>query len=255
MAISARVWESWPEDRPLVELSKDALDMERRIQKGVNLDKERTRYTQICTRIESLAMMLATDKKATCHIHWPGASDYDRRASSYLHLIETFQRQSAHDAAANLYDYDYHTIFARLTRLCRAFGSSWKEVCSFTSEYTHEKNLARRRLAAAYRDIWRKDMLGNSMWAALNIRRYPFGKSFYPPGPAVEEQAGLFSHFALQPVNHLIPNMTWGEASHYETVLCEKADLYAEAVNYRLAVVEIVTMTNLHALTHIMQHK
>lgn len=75
------LWCAWPEDRSLEELCKDALGMERRILKGVQVKSEELRYTQMCNRIETLVVDLSQRWKLLI-LAIDGAE-----AESYLNLV------------------------------------------------------------------------------------------------------------------------------------------------------------------------
>lgn len=81
------VWRSWPPDRALMHLASDALGMERRIQKGVDVATERTRYKLLCDRIETLALEAIQTKRAKVAVL--GLGEFGRPlGNAYLRLIE-----------------------------------------------------------------------------------------------------------------------------------------------------------------------
>ena len=85
-----RLWTTWPQDRPFAALAGDAMSCERRIRKGVNLGRERARYTQLCSWIELSALQLLHEGKVQ---HSFDLSDMaaDTTVPLYLSLIECLQ--------------------------------------------------------------------------------------------------------------------------------------------------------------------
>ena len=81
-----RIWRSWPQDRSLAELAKDALAMERLISKGVDISKQQARYVQMCRRLQSLAIQHLGAHGLDGCVRWQG-----REAEAYLRLIEYLQ--------------------------------------------------------------------------------------------------------------------------------------------------------------------
>lgn len=88
------IWNKAPVDRPFSALAADALGSERRIRKGVNLGRERSRYTQLCNWIELSAAKLLFSGNASGSLVLSDSSK-SQPASDYLRLIEVL-RSTAH---------------------------------------------------------------------------------------------------------------------------------------------------------------
>lgn len=107
IAIPRKIWEAWPEDRQLMHLANDALGIERRIQKGVDVVKERKRYKQLCDWIETKAIEAAHEHGAkSLQLGGPDAPAYAElieRLRENDRVRTTFAgKRGAGDAAARV---------------------------------------------------------------------------------------------------------------------------------------------------------
>ena len=64
VAVPGETWSSWPPERALMHLANDAIGIERRIRKGVDVVRERVRYRMLSESIESLALEAFRSKRA-----------------------------------------------------------------------------------------------------------------------------------------------------------------------------------------------
>jgi len=88
VAIPPKVWNSWPPDRQLVHLANDALGIERRIQKGVDVVKERVRYRQLCDWIEAKALEAGQGLGGKAWRFETDAKSGQPSANDYMRLVE-----------------------------------------------------------------------------------------------------------------------------------------------------------------------
>jgi len=86
-SIPNTIWHTWPNGRSLSNLSEDALGIERRIKKNIQPMQERERYSQLCNRIESIALELILNQKIDYLFF--GASNNKYQGYYYLKLIES----------------------------------------------------------------------------------------------------------------------------------------------------------------------
>jgi|GEM_PF-6218937 len=86
IALPETVWRSWPDDRSLAELAKDALAMERLITKGVDPHTQQLRYIQMSRRLQSLAMQYIQSTRTSDYLTWQG-----QEAETYLGLLKNLQ--------------------------------------------------------------------------------------------------------------------------------------------------------------------
>jgi len=86
--IGKSLWTKFPRDRAFADLLDDALAIERRISKAVDLDRERSRYKHICDWIESNALLCSNE---TGSFSMENASF--PKALDYLSLIEQLSEQ------------------------------------------------------------------------------------------------------------------------------------------------------------------
>ena len=85
-----QLWGTWPQDRSFAALAGDAMSSERRMRKGVNLGRERARYTQLCSWIELSALDLLRAGKIRHSLSLTDANG-EAPVSLYLSLIECLQ--------------------------------------------------------------------------------------------------------------------------------------------------------------------
>lgn len=88
ITITGETWASWPEDRAFSELAKDALAMERLMAKEVDPRTQHVRYTQLCCRLQTLAIQYIRSTRNTYDsISWEG-----NKAKIYLQLLKSLQQ-------------------------------------------------------------------------------------------------------------------------------------------------------------------
>lgn len=95
--VPKEIWATWPEDRPFSALAADALGCERRIEKDVNVGRERARYTQICAWMELAAEQGFSKRMLRRGLYL--IDDHTRHSlTNYLAIIEMLQaRKDLHD--------------------------------------------------------------------------------------------------------------------------------------------------------------
>jgi hypothetical protein len=97
------VWEAGlagrPDLPPLRVPARDALDIERRAEKRVNLRNEIRRYTLCCDRMQGIALELSRSGIATVRMQWYATSAADEgrpNARAFLAVIEELARTIDH---------------------------------------------------------------------------------------------------------------------------------------------------------------
>lgn len=224
VAIPARLWASWPTDRALALLAQDALGIERRIDKGVNVRKERARYTLLCNQIESLALRLVRSRKVTRCVVWTASAVGEKKAATYLQLIEALRE---HDIG-HLLEIASAIVASRkpslLQQLAQLLQHVWRA-------FRHAEPPAQRR----------EDELRYA-------RKQPLGKSFYPPGRAVTQQREIFDGITEASIAALFPNCSTLTAQAFEHVAQEKARFYRHADRDGAAIVEVISLSAISPL-------
>jgi len=186
--IPARIWETEPGSRPFKELAKDAVGMERRIEKGVNVTEERERYALICNWIEQQALDLLSQGGSQRFHAWGTRGDESRKAEMYLLLTEEIQKFSLSDLD-RIARHQSEQAFRVSLRSMVESARNWLRACL-------ERKPARREQAA-----WRFKSNWNSLMLAIGlpgkphvypVSRHRVGKSFFAPGGEVQAQWMLY---------------------------------------------------------------
>lgn len=250
VSIPRAIWNTKPADRPLVELAKDALAAERRIYKGVNLDKERPRYTQICNRIESVAMGLVQKGQAGCmSLH--GVSDGYAPTLIYLHLIGALQTAESDDVNQIVKVRERsESLKTRVQAFLTVLLHELRQDLFLLWRATPDARRARQQIAVAFyrlvSDQAARQIDKASQLSTLGYDRVrPIGKSFYPPGAAVAQQRLFFEHLRADTLTKYQQYLHGIALHHCLQVARDKADFYLLAEREGNAVVEVVSMPGL----------
>ncbi len=185
IGVPEQIWRSWPDERKLADLAGDALGMERRIRKGVNVVKERARYTQICHRIEHLALELAQNGKAPKFLFWPGGVAGDERASCYTVLLECAKERFAREIG-EMKSIVPGSVITRFQFFVREFLDNWQFAYVPPRTLNSSKRRhAHRKILRAYRALRYPGITVKSV-ETYSERPSPFGVSL----PCPSDQKG-----------------------------------------------------------------
>jgi hypothetical protein len=256
IAIPTEVWKRLPHERALAELAKDAEGSARRYRKGSNARKERLRFTQLSSYIETVALELWRRGSHNCRedetlrgallgglqvCEWRDTGPVAGRASSYLDLLERLRvRFDETDDVSNgnnpwptlgLWD----SLWYFVKTLCANLHRSWlafllREVAGAASARIR---LAWRDFREACRQRGRRGQEEESVLPLV-------GRTFHSPGPSVAGQRRLYERLTLQTLAKLFPDLPEENRMKFALVALEKATFLRKAERQGAAVVEVL---------------
>lgn len=233
ITLPAAVWTRLPQDRPLAALAADALGSARRIRKGSNARRERVRFTQLCSYIESAALELlrqsgtsAAPLAGLLALHWQDAGA-DGRVSAYLDLTERLASQELEALPS-----------PGVWRCCWHFAGA-----VFANLHPAWLALLPRRDA---REAWSRIALA---WASLRgamrgkgetLGPLVQGMTFHTPGVAVAAQRRLHERLTLETLVDMFPKLNESRRETFARLAWEKAQVLRAAEKAGAAVVEVL---------------
>ena len=212
--IPIKLWDKVPTDRPFRSLAADALASERRFLKGVDLGRERGRYTQLCEWIEQSALKLLHDWDAP-HNHTWCDSACGTEATDYLRLLAVLQATPDLADQCKRRGSGIRWGMRRLVRLLPAL---------FTAAAATDPGEGARGSTPAF------------------VRRQPIGKSFYPPGDPVAQQQAIYAWVTTERLRSLVPEADLGALTACAALAGRKAEFYRGAHRRGSGVVEVLAL-------------
>jgi hypothetical protein len=230
-----------PKSRPFNELAKDALSIERRIEKGVNVVQERERYALICNWIEQQALNLSCQGRLEHHHHWGSEATDKGKSDAYLELTESFQHLTQMDFNRIVQHRPRQSVistFNSFANSIRQDGLAW--LWSLIAK----KSIIGDRAALKIAITWQALLLAAGVGAVPfthPVSRLRIGKSFYPPGDEVQSQR-VFSEFVAASLQPSLGQSRANANTIKLNVAVERALFYRQAQKSGSAMIEIVSI-------------
>ena len=219
IAISRTDWENWPSDRALGDLTGDALAMQRRAAKGVNVSVERCLFLQLARRIDSLALRKMNDVPEC-----PPCSFDRESAAEYVALKETliFSRdkeepvwegkEETAEKSPRKAKNGFRRFFSRLLELGKFFRRERKKVEQPEVEVPSKP----------------RQVL------------HPFAGTFYPPGEEVRKQQRISAALVKSDLVHGEDDTASKASDIWKELLIRRAAFYDKAAAADCGVVEVL---------------
>lgn len=255
IALPPHVWQQLPHERPLAELAKDAEGAARRIRKGSNARRERMRFAQLSSYIESAALEMArqsrekpeagrADGVSLQGIRLLKHTDSVSHSSvqEYAEVMERFQnalrRGSLDDEGSSPWPNIAPMKACRffLSAFCLNIHPAWLGLFK-----RQEAKLALRRIRLAwesYRESCQTiEGVQTNQECSLLI-----GRTCHPPGQILVAKRRLFERLTALNLSEmkLFRGLSEEVMHRVVAVLSEKARFYRAAEVQKAAVVEVL---------------
>lgn len=259
IAIPLEIWASEPKDRPLAELSKDVDGAERRIRKGINTRREMTRYTQLVTYIETVALELSLrsakgwfsftnrrrDRVRT--IEWSDSTSSEQLASEFLRFIEELDVR----IQAVMQRGDDVNQLSTLTwlspKLIPAFQSFLLRLRNdFVTGFSFIKSRsrassARSRIGLAWSEFVQALLKSFGTKDGEESVISTFGRSIYAPGQPVSEHRRFLERLNTQMLESLFTDSDRSQVMAFAVLTRKLVSFYRDAEHTKSAVVIVLS--------------
>jgi hypothetical protein len=234
-------------DRTLAELAKDAEGSARRIAKGSNARRERVRFTQLSSYIETVALELLRQSRegrgasrgvrlnGVRSLEWLDAGSAQGRSTTYLEMLQRLQpsvplskEEGQSKRPPNLPRPGFWTSLLLFLK------ALWTALVSSDQSAGLRVKLARRDVGASLGDDRSINPPQGAGWPSV-------GRSCYPPGDDVATQRKIFERLTLQTLATLYPALDESARVALAELALEKAEFYRAAESSGAAVVEVVS--------------
>lgn len=211
--LSKTMWDTFPAERPIASVCRDAEAAQRRIHKGVDLARERSRYVQLCSWIESVALERLASGAAQATLALDPVDTV-----RYLLLIEALQEKP-----------DFSQAIRAPVRRTTIRDVIWAWLRVLFALFSTSK-AGRVLEAQLLTQAWRCPANPIAEHPLVDDPRIPIGRTFFSPGRETAFQAALYRSMSFVRLQSLLPMLPAEEVARFARMAAHRGEFFAASI-------------------------